>query len=117
LGNFKRHQTIDARELMNGKSIKVKIFGSEYPLRGENEDFTKKIAAYVDTMISTIHEKIPEQPPLTVAVLSALNITEDLMKERERSQQSLTHVETEIIKLSNYLDNCLEVDATVATSD
>jgi cell division protein ZapA (FtsZ GTPase activity inhibitor) len=47
-----------------------------------------------------------------VAVLSALNITEDLMKERERNQQSLTHLETEIIKLSNYLDNCLEVDAT-----
>lgn len=102
---------------MNGKSIKVKIFGSEYPLRGENEDFTKKIAAYVDTMISTIHEKIPEQPPLTVAVLSALNITEDLMKERERSQQSLTHLETEITKLSNYLDNCLEVDTTVPKSE
>jgi cell division protein ZapA (FtsZ GTPase activity inhibitor) len=94
---------------MNGKSIKVKIFGSEYPLRGENEDFTKKIAAYVDTMISSIHDKIPEQPPLTVAVLSALNITDDLMKERERNQQALTHLETEIVKLSNYLDNCLEV--------
>ena len=96
---------------MNGKSIKVKIFGSEYPLRGENEDFTKKIAGYVDTMISTIHEKIPEQPPLTVAVLSALNITEDLMKERERNQQAMTHLETEMTKLSNYLDNCLEDEA------
>lgn len=96
---------------MNGKSIKVKIFGSEYPLRGENEDFTKRIASYVDTMISTIHEKIPEQPPLTVAVLSALNITEDLMKERERNQQAMTHLDTEITKLSNYLDNCLEVAA------
>ncbi len=96
---------------MNGKSIKVKIFGSEYPLRGENEDFTKKIAGYVDHMISSIHEKIPEQPPLTVAVLSALNITEDLMKERERNQQAMTHLETEITKLSNYLDNCLDVAA------
>lgn len=96
---------------MNGKSIKVKIFGSEYPLRGEDEDLTKKIAGYVDTMISTIHEKIPEQPPLTVAVLSALNITEDLMKERERNQQTMTYVETEITKLSNYLDNCIEVAA------
>jgi len=117
LGEINRHQSPDACESMNGKSIKVKIFGSEYPLRGENEDFTKKIAAYVDTMISTIHEKIPEQPPLTVAVLSALNITEDLMKERERNQQSLTHLETEIIKLSNYLDNCLEVDTSIPKID
>jgi len=107
----------DSYEPMNGKSIKVKIFGSEYPLRGENEDFTKKIAAYVDTMISTIHEKIPEQPPLTVAVLSALNITEDTMKERERNQQSTAHIETEIIKLSNYLDNCLDADASETKTD
>jgi cell division protein ZapA (FtsZ GTPase activity inhibitor) len=93
---------------MNGKSIKVKIFGSEYPLRGENEDLTKRIASYVDTMLTRIHEKIPEQPPLTVAVLSALNITEDLMKEREQHQQTMVRVETEIVKLNNYLDTCLE---------
>ncbi|MBI2620531.1 MAG: cell division protein ZapA [Ignavibacteriales bacterium] len=93
---------------MNGKSIKVKIFGSEYPLKGENEDLTKRIAAYVDSMLTKIHEKIPEQPPLTVAVLSALNITEDLMKEREQHQHTVMHLETEIEKLNNYLDNCLE---------
>lgn len=93
---------------MNSKSIKVKIFGSEYPLKGDNEDQTKKIAAYVDSMLTEIHERIPEQPPLTVAVLSALNITEDLMKEREQHQNAVQHLETEILKLSNYLDNCLE---------
>jgi cell division protein ZapA len=92
---------------MNGKSIKVKIFGSEYPLRGENEDLTKKVAAYVDAMLNKIHERIPEQPPLTVAVLSALNISEDLLREREQSEQSLERVTQEITKISNYLDNCL----------
>ena len=33
---------------IDGKSIKVKIFGSEYPLRGESEELTKKVANYVD---------------------------------------------------------------------
>ena len=89
------------------KSIRVKIFGSEYPLRGESEEFTKKVASYVDEMINAIHVKIPEQPTLTVAVLSALNITEDLFKEKERSRSVATYVEGEIGKLSNYLDNCL----------
>jgi cell division protein ZapA len=92
---------------MSTKSIKVRIFGNEYPLRGENEDFTKQIAEYVDTMLTKIHDKIPEQPPLTVAVLSALNITEDLFKERDRYQQDVGNLEREIVKLSNYLDNCL----------
>jgi cell division protein ZapA len=89
------------------KSIKVKIFGSEYPLRGESEEFTRRVATYVDEMINTIHGKIPDQPTLTVAVLSALNITEDMFKERERSKSTIAMVETELSKITNYLDNSL----------
>ena len=92
---------------INGKSIKVKIFGSEYPLRGESEELTKKVASYVDHMINTIHGKIPEQPPLTVAVLSALNITEDLFREREKNRSLTTLVEDEVTKMGQYLDKCL----------
>ena len=90
-----------------GKSIKVKIFGSEYPLRGESEDLTKKVASYVDQMIHTIHERIPEQQPLTVAVLSALNITEDLFKEREKNRLSTARIEQEVMKINSYLDQSL----------
>ena len=100
-------KTIQLVQAMNGKSIKVKIFGNEYPLKGENEDLTKRVASYVDGMLMKIHDKIPEQPPLTVAVLSALNITEDLLQEREKHVLEVTHLEAEVEKLSNYLDNCL----------
>jgi cell division protein ZapA len=89
------------------RSIRVKIFGSEYPLRGENEEFTRNVATYVDEMISSIHAKIPEQPTLTVAVLSALNITEDLFKERERSKAAATLVKGELDKLTEYMDRSL----------
>jgi cell division protein ZapA len=89
------------------KSIKVKIFGSEYPLRGDSEEFTRKVALYVDEMINTIHAKIPEQPTLTVSVLTALNITEELFRERDREKAVVGLVEEEVGKLTNYLDNCL----------
>jgi cell division protein ZapA len=89
------------------KSIKVKIFGSEYPLRGESEELTRRVAAYVDEMITSVHHKLPEQPTLTVAVLSALNITEELLKERERVTAMSTSVESGAQKIANYLDNCL----------
>lgn len=91
----------------DGKSIKVKIFGSEYPLRGESEELTKKVASYVDEMIQSIHHRIPEQPPLTVAVLSALNITEDLLREREKYRSLSSLVENEIDKMTIRLDECL----------
>jgi cell division protein ZapA len=93
------------------KSIKVKIFGSEYPLRGESEEITKKVANYVDHMINTIHDKIPEQPPLTVAVLSALNITEELFKEREKSRSLASLLDTEVGKINEYLDQYLNAEA------
>jgi len=96
---------------MTGKSIKVKIFGTDYPLRGENEDFTKKVASHVDSMLNRIHEKIPEQPPLTVAVLTALNIAEEMLKDRDQQQEAVDYLETEITKLSNYLDNCLSPES------
>lgn len=95
---------------MTSKSIKVKIFGAEYPLRGENEDFTRRVAEHVDAMLTKIHDKIPEQPPLTVAVLTALNITEDLLKEQGQHVEQQALAESEITKLSNYLDNLLIAD-------
>jgi cell division protein ZapA len=99
----------------DGKSIKVKIFGSEYPLRGESEEMTKKVASYVDGMISSMHDKIPEQPPLTVAVLSALNITEELFKEQDRLRLLDIHLDDEenrlrdeLTRMNEYLDRCLD---------
>ena len=93
---------------MDRKSVRVKIFGSEYPLRGESEEFTKKVAGYVDTMINSIHDKIPEQPPLTISVLAALNITEDLLKEKDKNREMISNFENEIVKISNYLDTGLQ---------
>jgi len=90
------------------KSIRVKIFGSEYPLRGESEEFTRKVASHVDDMINTIHHRIPEQPTLTVAVLSALNITEDLFKEKEHSKTMAATLAAEVNRMSDFLDNCLK---------
>lgn len=95
---------------MEKKGVRVKIFGSEYPLRGESEEFTKKVAGYVDSMITTIHDKIPEQPPLTISVLAALNITEDLLKERDKNIEIVSEFESEIIKISNYLDTSLQTE-------
>jgi cell division protein ZapA (FtsZ GTPase activity inhibitor) len=92
------------------KSIKVKIFGSEYPLKGESEDFTRRVATHVDDMINTVHKKLPDQPTLTVAVLSALNITEDLLRERERSGAMSALVGSEIHKIAQFLDGCLGSD-------
>jgi cell division protein ZapA (FtsZ GTPase activity inhibitor) len=59
-------------------------------------------------MINSIHDKIPEQPPLTISVLAALNITEDLLKEKDKNREIISNFENEIVKISNYLDTSLQ---------
>jgi malonate-semialdehyde dehydrogenase (acetylating)/methylmalonate-semialdehyde dehydrogenase len=51
----------------DGKSIKVKIFGSEYPLRGESEELTKKVAGYVDQGVKEGAELVLDGRGLRVA--------------------------------------------------
>jgi len=92
---------------MGTKSIRVKIYGSEYPLRGEDEESTRRAATYVDEMMNTIHGRIPDQPPVTVAVLSALNVAQDLFKDREKHSSIVSEIENELRKVTSYLDNCL----------
>ncbi len=88
---------------METKSVRVRIFGTEYPLRGESEEMTKQVANYVDTMLRNVHDKIPDQPPLTIAVLSALNITEELFRERQGTTVSENVVEKELQKMIEFL--------------
>jgi cell division protein ZapA len=92
---------------MATKSIRVKIYGSEYPLRGEDEESTRRAAAHVDEMMNSIHGKIPDQPPATVAVLSALNVTQDMFKDREKLDSATSEIEDELRKVGNYLDGLI----------
>jgi len=93
---------------MESKSVKVKIFGTEYPLRGESEEMTKQVAKYVDEMIHNVHEKIPEQSPLTIAVLSALNITEELFREKQSKHSPSETTQRELEQMVSYLDSSLQ---------
>ena len=89
------------------KSIKVRIFGSEFPLRGESEELTQKVANYVDGMIQEIQSKIPEQPPLTISVLAALNITEEMIKEKEEIKNFSIKVDDEFTKMHQFIKNII----------
>jgi cell division protein ZapA len=94
---------------METKSVRVRIFGTEYPLRGESEEMTKHVANYVDAMLRNVHEKNPDQPPLTIAVLSALNITEELFRERKGTSVTENEVEKELQKMIEFLQARLHV--------
>jgi len=92
---------------MESKSIRVRIFGAEYPLKVDDEDVTTRSAQHLDKMMSDIHSQIPDKPALTLAVLSALNVSEDLYHEQEEKRQIVRKVEQEIRSITQLLDGAL----------
>ncbi|MBD3219479.1 MAG: cell division protein ZapA [candidate division Zixibacteria bacterium] len=68
------------------KSVKVTIYGEEYPIRGDGDiEFIKKIAAFVDMKMREVAEKSYVKSPKDVSVLAALNIASDLFELKEKA--------------------------------
>ncbi len=93
---------------MEQKSIRVKIYGSEYPLKVDDERLTTDAAAGLDKMMVDLHAQLPDQAPLVLAVLSALNISEELATEKKEKQRLMEQLGNELTSMSKVLDQALQ---------
>ncbi|MDZ7318034.1 MAG: cell division protein ZapA [candidate division KSB1 bacterium] len=90
--------------------LKVNIYGTEYPIRGNTDvEYIKKVAKYVDSKMREVNKNISIDSTLKVSILAALNITDELFQERERSMVVVTddQINARIQKLNHDLDECL----------
>jgi len=64
----------------NSDMVKVKIHGQEYPIKanGNNAEYIRKVASYVDEIITKIKQENSENSLSRLAILAALNITDEL---------------------------------------
>lgn len=61
--------------------VKVEIFGSSYILKGESDvGYMQKLASYVDRKMRQIQEDTKIISPTKIAILAALNITDELLR-------------------------------------
>lgn len=93
---------------MEARSIRVRIYGTDYPLKVDDEDLTMRAAERLDRMMHDLHAQIPDQPPTTLAVLAALNVTEELTHEMEDKKQLTRNVEQELRSMTQLLDGILD---------
>ena len=65
--------------------VQVDIFGSQYTIKkgSEDSDYIVRVAAYVDGKMREINEKLPVASVAKVAVLTSLNLADELFKERD----------------------------------
>ncbi len=95
------------------KDIKVKIAGNSYTIRSEtDEDYTQHLARYVDNKMKEVTQGTDTQSSIKVAILAALNISNELFQLREKVSQQNEYIDRKATKLLSILESRLEESTT-----
>lgn len=88
--------------LMTAKNkVEVRIAGKEYTLVGtESDEYMHKIALYVDKKMAEIQNHNKKLSTNAVAVLTSINITDELIKAKEM----IAKLEAELVELKRELE-------------
>jgi len=90
------------------QTVRVTILGTEYPLRSNDEDLTKELAAEVDTELKELQSKLPSQSTNTLAVLTALNFAEHEAHARENERREIDRLASEVDYISASIEEALK---------
>jgi cell division protein ZapA (FtsZ GTPase activity inhibitor) len=86
------------------ESFKVTILGTEYSLRTNDEELVSELAAELDTELKDLQQKLPGKPPTTLAVLTALNTSEQFAHAQMNELREIERLTTEIDELCDQLE-------------
>ncbi|MDZ7373636.1 MAG: cell division protein ZapA [candidate division KSB1 bacterium] len=93
--------------------VKVTIFGSEYAIRGDTDpEYIRHVAEYVDSKMREIDESTSIKSSLKVAILAALNIADELFRERAEKEALLSSYHYKLQVLASRLEEYLAREAT-----
>ena len=86
--------------------IQVDIYGQPYQIKaGADPDYIKKIASYVDLKMREIAYATPTVDSLKIAVLAALNITDEFFQLRRLKQDGDRELEKRRERINQILDS------------
>jgi cell division protein ZapA len=89
-------------------TVRVNIYGNEYPIKSEADpEYIKRVARYVDQKMREISQKVDSRTALEVAILAALNITDELMQEKADKDKTVAEVEDRTAELTEWLEKTL----------
>jgi cell division protein ZapA len=89
-------------------TVRVNIYGNEYPIKSEADpEYIKRVARYVDQKMREISQKVDSRSALEVAILAALNITDELMQEKADKDKTVAEVEDRTAELTEWLEKTL----------
>jgi len=85
--------------------VEIKVFGQTYTVKTEaEEDHIQEVARYVNEKMNEVLKKTRSVSTLNVAILTALNIADDLLKEKEKRIALLREIEMKSKDLAEKID-------------
>lgn len=85
--------------------VEIKVFGQTYTVKTDaEEDHIQGVARYVNEKMEEVLKKTRSVSTMNVAILTALNIADDLLKEKERRIALLREIETKSKDLAEKID-------------
>jgi len=90
--------------------LKINIYGTEYPIKSDSEtdsEYIRRVADYVDGKMREIDQSTQAKSSLKVAILAALNITDELFQEKESYKALRRDLEERLNALNATLDKSL----------
>ncbi len=82
------------------RTYEVKILGQRYKIRSdEGEDYIQTLADYLNEQLAEVQKGTRSVATHNVAILAALNITDNLFKSQEQKEKISTEVRDRIKKM------------------
>ncbi|MGD9850554.1 MAG: cell division protein ZapA [Nitrospirales bacterium] len=76
------------------KTIQVEVFGQRFNLQGEGDEaYFHELAGYVDAQIRQLAQQTPTSTPTKLAILAAINITDQLFRQERQRQNGDSEIE------------------------
>jgi cell division protein ZapA len=88
--------------------VPIEIGGQPYPIRtGLDPAYVARLAAYVDDKMRALGDATPTGDPIRLAVLAALNITDELFRCRDASRARSGAIAERALELEELVDRVL----------
>jgi len=85
--------------------VEIKVFGQTYTVKTDaEEEYIQEVAKYVNEKMDEVLKKTKTVSTLNVAVLTALNIADDLIKEKEKRTALVQEIEAKSKDLVEKID-------------
>jgi cell division protein ZapA len=96
----------------------VNIYGQRYTVRSDDDpEHVERVAAYLDGRMREVARASSQVTSLRVAILAALNITDELFREREARSEGSDEIHERARRLASELERTIGDEESASDGD